>query len=89
MIARVTLEIALRKEFDYLIPGELARQVEVGTRVQVPFGPRQVFGCVTALVEESPVTNLPNFKGRGRALTGDAKGSAVGPLDSRLLLLSR
>ena len=58
MIARVTLEIALRKEFDYLIPGELARQVEVGTRVQVPFGPRQVFGCVTALVEESPVTNL-------------------------------
>ncbi|HKI72804.1 MAG TPA: primosomal protein N', partial [Verrucomicrobiae bacterium] len=58
MIARVTLEIALRKEFDYLIPPELRAQVEVGTRVKVPFGPRQVMGCVTALVEESPRTNL-------------------------------
>src|SRR2546429_3807799 len=58
MIARVTLEIALRKEFDYLIPPELRAQVEVGTRVKVPFGPRQVMGCVTALVEESPHTNL-------------------------------
>jgi primosomal protein N' (replication factor Y) len=58
MIARVTLELALRKEFDYLIPPELEGQVEVGTRVKVPFGPRQVMGCVTALVEESPHTNL-------------------------------
>jgi len=58
MIARVTLEIALRKEFDYLVPPELASQVEVGTRVKVPFGPRQVMGCVTALPEESTHTNL-------------------------------
>src|SRR5256885_3866506 len=58
MIARVTLEIALRKEFDYLTPPELRAQVEVGTRVKVPFGPRQVMGCVTALVEESRRTNL-------------------------------
>jgi len=58
MIARVTLEIALRKEFDYLIPPELGGQVEVGTRVKVPFGPRKVMGCVTALVEQSPHTNL-------------------------------
>ena len=58
MIARVTLEIALRKEFDYLIPRELEPGVEVGTRVKVPFGPRQVLGCITALVEESPQTNL-------------------------------
>ncbi len=58
MIARVTMEIALRKEFDYLIPPELEGQVEVGTRVKVPFGPRQVMGCVTALVEQSPHTNL-------------------------------
>ncbi|HOB99478.1 MAG TPA: primosomal protein N' [Verrucomicrobiota bacterium] len=58
MIARVTLEIALRKEFDYLIPAELAGQVEVGSRVKVPFGARQVFGCVTALVEASPCARL-------------------------------
>ena len=58
MIARVSLEIALRKEFDYLIPAELAGQVEVGTRVQVPFGARKIFGTVTALAEESAHANL-------------------------------
>ena len=35
MIARVSLEIALRKEFDYFIPPGLAGQVDVGSRVQV------------------------------------------------------
>jgi primosomal protein N' (replication factor Y) len=61
MIARVSLEIALRKEFDYLIPVGLAGQVEVGTRVQVPFGSsgaRKIFGTVTALAEESAHTKL-------------------------------
>jgi len=58
MIARVTLEIALRREFDYLIPTEWQRQVEVGSRVQVPFGPRKVLGVVTALAEESDHTHL-------------------------------
>ncbi|MBC8003740.1 MAG: primosomal protein N' [Opitutaceae bacterium] len=58
MIARVTLEIALRKEFDYAIPVGMAEQIEVGSRVKVPFGPRQVMGCVTALLEESTHTNL-------------------------------
>jgi primosomal protein N' (replication factor Y) len=58
MIARVSLEIALRKEFDYLIPPGLAGQVEVGSRVQVPFGPRRILGCVTALAEESAHANL-------------------------------
>jgi len=58
MIARVTLEIALRKEFDYAIPPELAARIEVGSRVKVPFGPRQVLGVVTSLIEESKHTNL-------------------------------
>jgi primosomal protein N' (replication factor Y) len=58
MIARVSLEIALRKEFDYLIPPGLAGQIEVGSRVQVPFGPRKIPGCVTALAEESAHANL-------------------------------
>ncbi len=53
MIARVTLEIALRKEFDYAIPPELVGQVDVGSRVQVPFGSRKVLGVVTAVAEES------------------------------------
>lgn len=57
-IARVTLELALRREFDYLIPPELAEQVEVGTRVQVPFGARKLMGCVTALAEQSEHAKL-------------------------------
>lgn len=58
MIARVTLEIALRKEFDYLVPEELQPSVEIGTRVKVPFGSRQVMGVVTALPESSTHTQL-------------------------------
>ncbi len=58
MIARVTLELALRKEFDYLVPSELDGQVQVGSRVQVPFGPRKMLGCVTALAEESAQERL-------------------------------
>jgi primosomal protein N' (replication factor Y) (superfamily II helicase) len=58
MIARVTLELALRREFDYLIPPELLGQVDVGSRVQVPFGARKVLGCVTAMAEESAHTQL-------------------------------
>jgi primosomal protein N' (replication factor Y) len=67
MIARVTLELALGKEFDYLIPDELEGLVEVGMRVKVPFGRRQVLGCVTALPESSPHPQLrPLLKVVGR-----------------------
>jgi primosomal protein N' (replication factor Y) len=61
MIARVTLELALRKEFDYLIPSDLAAQVDVGSRVQVPLGGRKVLGCVTALAEESAQSRLKSI----------------------------
>src|SRR5204863_3973459 len=33
-------------------------RTEVGSRVKVPFGRREVMGVVTALLEESPHTNL-------------------------------
>ena len=58
MIARVSLEIALRKEFDYSIPAALAGKVDVGSRVQVPFGARKILGVVTAVAEESGHVNL-------------------------------
>ena len=54
MIAQVTLDIAIGKEFDYLIPDDLLGQIEVGSRVKVPFSHREVLGCVTALCEHSP-----------------------------------
>ena len=55
MIARVTLDLALGRDFDYAIPPELADRVAVGARVKVPFGARQVLGCVTALLEDAAV----------------------------------
>lgn len=58
MIARVTLEIALRREFDYFVPEDLRPLVDVGSRVKIPFGHRQVLGVVTKMVDESPHTNL-------------------------------
>src|SRR2546425_13155878 len=67
MIARITLEMALRKEFDYLIPAEFADRVQVGSRVKVPFGPRQVLGVVTGMIEESTHANLrPILKDRAK-----------------------
>jgi len=53
MIARVILEIALGKDFDYLVPTELENVVQVGSRVKVPFGPRYVYGFVSELAEKS------------------------------------
>jgi primosomal protein N' (replication factor Y) len=61
MIARVALELALRKEFDYLVPQELEGLVDVGSRVQVPFGSRKALGCVTAIAEESSHTTLKSI----------------------------
>ena len=58
MIARVTLDLAVRREFDYLIPNEMEQNVCDGTRVKVPFGSREILGVVTAVLSESPHSNL-------------------------------
>ncbi|MBT4624113.1 MAG: primosomal protein N' [Verrucomicrobia bacterium] len=58
MVARVTLDVAVRREFDYLVPTELESSVHEGTRVKVPFGPREVMGVVTAVLDESPHGDL-------------------------------
>jgi primosomal protein N' len=81
MVARVTLEIALRREFDYAIPRELAERIEVGTRVRVPFGHREVSGVVTA---NEPALHRP---GRRAEIADHAQGAPPGPMDRRILLL--
>ncbi|MBL9176036.1 MAG: primosomal protein N' [Verrucomicrobiales bacterium] len=53
MVARVMLDLALRREFDYSIPPGLEGRVEVGSRVRVPFGSGLRLGVVTALAESS------------------------------------
>ena len=52
-IAKVVVEIALNREFDYLIPGALASQVRLGSRVQVPFGHAMARGYVVGLSDHS------------------------------------
>jgi primosomal protein N' (replication factor Y) len=72
VIARVALDLALRKEFDYAVPADLEGRLEVGARVKVPFGRREILGSVVALVESSPQTNLREIKavvGRQAQLT--------------------
>lgn len=57
-IAKVAVDLSLNREFDYLIPDELQRAVEIGSRVSVPFGHRHVNGFVVGLAEESDFEEL-------------------------------
>ncbi len=59
MIARVAIDLALRREFDYLVPPHLEGVVEVGRRVKVPFGNREILGSVVAL---APASDQPRLK---------------------------
>jgi primosomal protein N' (replication factor Y) len=63
MIVRVTLELALRREFDYFVTDSLAAEITVGSRVRVPFGTREGVGCVTAILEKSPHPGLKQVLG--------------------------
>jgi primosomal protein N' (replication factor Y) (superfamily II helicase) len=57
-IARVIVEIALDKEFDYLIPEEWRAHVRIGSQVMVPFGPRKITGYVVGLRDRSEHAQL-------------------------------
>ena len=58
MIAKVVVDVALDREFDYRIPSSLAGQVQIGSRVNVPFGSRVAAGYVVGLAESSPHPRL-------------------------------
>jgi primosomal protein N' (replication factor Y) len=49
-IVHVALDVPLSQTFDYLAPDG---DVEIGTRVLVPFGPRRMIGIVTRLAAQS------------------------------------
>lgn len=61
-IARILTEIALDREFDYLVPGELADRVRIGSIVWVPFGRRRARGFVVALADRSDFPNLKSIE---------------------------
>ena len=65
MIAQVIVDVAARQTdrvFEYHIPSDIEKEIKVGSRVVVPFGPRKVQGFVVGLSETS------NFKGKMKDL---------------------
>lgn len=57
-IAKVIVDLALNREFDYLIPDRLCDRLQPGWRVVVPFGKRETTGFVVALADSSPVEKI-------------------------------
>ena len=60
-IAKVVVDLALDREFDYLIPPHLAGQVHIGSRVAVPFGPTRAQGYVVGLADKSSYAHLKDI----------------------------
>lgn len=63
-IASVIVDVAAEgtdKPFDYRIPEELAQEVEIGSRVRVPFGPRKLMGYVVDFPETSESRRLKSI----------------------------
>ena len=57
-IARVVVDLALDREFDYRIPSHLAALLRVGSRVVVPFGRRHVNGYIVGFIDSSTYPRL-------------------------------
>ncbi len=57
-IARIVVDLSLDREFDYLVPETLAGSLQIGSRVEVPFGRRLVNGYVVGFSESSSFPNL-------------------------------
>ena len=54
-IAKVVVEIAVDREFDYLIPERLELELQVGSQVVVPFGRSEARGYIVSLADKSDV----------------------------------
>lgn len=60
-IAKVMVDLALDREFDYMVPETLDRDLFLGSRVEVPFGKRRVRGYVVGLAEKSDCKSLKSI----------------------------
>ena len=52
--AQIALPVALHGTYTYAIPEELADGVRLGSRVEVPLGPKLTTGFVVGLIDEAP-----------------------------------
>ena len=57
-IAKIVVDLALDREFDYRIPSALAGAVQIGSRVAVPFGKTTAQGYVVGMVDNSTYPQL-------------------------------
>src|SRR5437868_7191676 len=73
---RVIIDRAIHRELDYLVPDTLAANVDVGSRVRVPFRDRSALATVLAVLEQSDARGIRPLE----ALIGD------GPILSNELL---
>ncbi len=60
-IARIVVDLALDREFDYLVPDEWVDALKIGSRVAVPFGRREAHGYIVDFVETSPHAGLKSI----------------------------
>ena len=60
-IAKVVANVALDREFDYLVPEEVRAAVAVGSRVEVPFGRRRTTGYVVGFADTSDRQDLKSI----------------------------
>ncbi len=61
MIAEVIVDVPARatdRPYDYLVPEEFVSEVQVGSRVQVPFGHRKLIGYVVRIKEQAETGKL-------------------------------
>lgn len=61
-IARIVVEWAVGKEFDYIIPERLRGHVHIGSHVIVPFGHTEARGYVVGLLERSEIEKLKEIQ---------------------------
>ncbi len=64
LFARVIIDLSLDRIFDYRIPGELEKEIRVGSRVRIPFGSATKSGYVLDVAASS------NYDGEIRTLLG-------------------
>ena len=62
-VARVVVDLALDREFDYLVPDHLQNLVSIGTQVEVPFGRTRKRGFILGLKDKS---EFPELKPLGK-----------------------
>ena len=67
VIVQVIVDIPaaqVNRAFDYLVPEQWQAVIQLGIRVQVPFGKRQLLGFVVGISEDT------DFTGKVKAITG-------------------